>query len=122
MAEMIGSDSIKIGRKNVWEKVHADLTGGRELDMTGVTTEYDANEGYIPEGTPVILDGGAYKPLLAANLVADGPKIIGFLVEETHKDAPYAAVGVQGVINEDKLPFALDAAAKGAVAGAVVFQ
>ena len=121
MAEMISTDTIKTGGINVWEVIHADLTGGRELDMTGVTTEYDANGGYIPEGTPVILDAGAYKPLLAANLVADGPKIVGFLVYEVKATEPYAAIGVQGTINESKLPFALDAAAKAAVAGAVVF-
>lgn len=122
MAESVSSSSVKTGGSNVVEKMLSDLTGGRELDMTGVTTEYDANDGYIPEGTPVILDAGAYKPLLAANLVADGPKIIGFLFAEVHKDAPYASICVQGVVNEDKLPFALDAAAKAAVAGAIIFQ
>lgn len=122
MAEMISSTSIPSGTSNVIEKVLSDLSGGRELDLTGVTTEYDANDGYIHEGTPIILDGGAYKPLLAANLVADGPKIIGFLVYEVHKDKPYAAICTQGVVNEDKLPFALDAAAKAAVKGAIVFQ
>lgn len=123
MAEMISTDSIKTGGKNVWEKIHADLTGGRELDMTGVTTEYDANGGYIPEGTPIILDT-TYKPLLEAEkgAAADGPKVIGFLVAEVPVSAPYAAIGVQGVINEAKLPFVLDATSKTAVKGAIVFQ
>lgn len=117
MAEINSSQSVRTGGKNVFEVIHADLTGGRELDMTGVTTEYDANDGYIPEGTPIILDGADYKPLLEANKGsgADGPKVIGFLVAEVHKDKPFAAVGIQGVINEAKLPFVLDATSKTAV-------
>lgn len=122
MAESISSSSVKTGGKNVIEKMLADLTGGRELDMTGVTTEYDANDGYIPEGTPIWLDAGAYKPLLAANLVANGPSVVGFLFQEVHKDAPYASICVKGVVNEDKLPFAIDAALKAAVKGAIIFQ
>ena len=121
MAESVSSSSVKTGGNNVIEKMLADLTGGRELDMTGVTTEYDANDGYIPEGTPIILDT-TYKPLLAANLVADGPKIVGYLFAEVHKDAPYASICVKGIVNEDKLPFALDAAAKAATAGSIIFQ
>ena len=119
MAEVVSSSSLKTGGNNVVEKMHADLTGGRELDMTGVTTEYDANDGYIPEGTPVILDAGAYKPLLSANLVADGGKVIGILYQEVHKDKPFASICIQGVVNEDKLPFAINATVKGAVPGIV---
>lgn len=115
MAEMITSDNVKTGGSNVVEKLIADLTGGRELDMTGVTTEFDANQGYIPEGTPIILDAGAYKPLLSANLVADGPKAVGILYQEVPVSAPYASIAIKAVVNEAKLPFALDAAAKSAL-------
>ena len=118
MAESVSSGNVKTGGKNVVEVMHADLTGGRELDMTGVTTEYDANDGYIPEGTPIILDT-TYKPLLAANKASgvDGPKTIGILFAEVHKDEPYASICIQGVVNTAKLPFVLDATSISAMNG-----
>jgi hypothetical protein len=123
MAELISSGSYITGGKNVIEKMEQDLTGGRELDMTGVTDEFDATQGYIPEGTPIILDAGAYKPLLEADkgAGADGPKVIGFLYQEVHKDQPFASICVRGSVNESKLPFALDASSKTALAGAITF-
>lgn len=117
MAEMIGSGSTITGSGIVVTKVLADLSGGKELDMTGVTTEYDANQGYIPAGTPIIKDGAAYKPLLEANLVADGPKAIGVLFQDIKASEPYASITIRGVVTEAKLPFVLDAACKAALNG-----
>jgi hypothetical protein len=116
MAEIIGSDSVVTGGKNVVEKMLADIPGGLELDLTDVTTEYDS-DGYIPEGTPIILDAGDYKPLLAADLVADGAKVIGILYQEVPKAKPYASICIRGVVNEAKLPFAINATVKGALPG-----
>ena len=114
MAELNSSNNVKTGIKHVVERVVNDLPGGVELDMTGITTAYSANDDYIPEGTPIIKDSGAYKPLQAAALVADGPKIVGYLFREIPVSLPHASVVISGVVNEDKLPFTLDAAAKAA--------
>ncbi len=116
MAELNSSSTVKTGIKHVVEKVLADFPTGIELDMTGLTAAYSANDDYIPEGTPIILDT-TYKPLQAANLVADGPKIVGYLFREIPVSLPHAAVVIAGVVNEDKLPFALDTAAKAATPG-----
>jgi len=117
MAETVSENTVVTGSNVVVEKMLADIPGGKELDMTGVTTEYDSNDGYIPDGTPVILDSGDYKPLLQANLAADGAKVIGFLYKSVHKDKPFASVAIRGVVRESKLPFAINATVKGAVPG-----
>lgn len=116
MAESISGNTVKTGGKNVVEKMLADITGGVELDLTDVTDEYDS-DGYIPEGTPIYLDSGAYKPLLEDDLVADGPAVVGILFKEVPVTQPYASVCIRGVVNEDKLPFAVDAALKAALPG-----
>ena len=117
MAETISSSAVKTGGNGVIEKMLADLPGGAELDTSAVTTEYDANDGYVPEGTPIYKSGTDYLPLLAADLVANGPAVVGFLFQEVHKDQAYASICIRGVVNEDKLPFAVDAALKAAVPG-----
>jgi hypothetical protein len=116
MAEIIGSDSVVTGGKNVVEKMLADVPGGAELDLTGVTTEYDS-DGYIPEGTPIIVVSGKYRPLLEANLEADDDKVVGILYQEVPKAKPYASICIRGVVNEAKLPFAINATVKGALPG-----
>lgn len=121
MAELVSKDTIITGGKHVVEHMEQDLTGGRELDMTGA--DYSANQGWIPEGTPIILDGGSYKPLLEANKggAADGPKVIGFLFRSVKETQPFASICVRGSVNEAKLPFVLDASSKSALAGAITF-
>lgn len=116
MAETVKSNTVETGSNACVEKMIADIPGGKELDMSGVTTEYDANDGYIPDGTPIILDG-TYKPLLQANLVADASKVIGFLYKSVHKDTPFASIAIRGVVREAKLPFAINATVKTAVPG-----
>lgn len=116
MAELISEDSIETGGKEVVEKMLADLPGGVELDVTDVAAE----DTHIAEGTPIILDGGAYKPLIEANLAADAAKVVGILFREIPKAQPYASVCIRGVVNEAKLPFSITpqaAAVKGAVPG-----
>jgi hypothetical protein len=117
MGETIKTDTILTGSNNAVHSMLADIPGGVELDMTGITTEYDSNAGYIPDGTPIWNDNGAYKPLQEADLVANGPSVVGFLFQAVHKDRAYASVAIRGVVVEDKLPFAIDAALKAAVPG-----
>ena len=116
MAETIGGDTIKTGGSEVVEKMLADLPGGKSLDLSDVTDEYDA-DGMIPEGTPIFVDAGAYKPLLEADLVANGPAVVGILFREVPVANPDASICIRGVVNEDKMPFAVDAALKAALPG-----
>lgn len=117
MAETTSSNTVVTGSGVVVEKLLADLPGGKELDVSGVGTEYDANNGFIPDGTPIILDGADYKPLLAADLVADGAKVIGFLFQSIPVAKPFASIAIRGVVREAKLPFAINATVKGVVPG-----
>lgn len=95
----------------VVEKMLADIPGGKELDTTGITDDY------IAEGTPIWLDGAAYKPLTAAQLATEGGNVIGFLFREVKTTHAYASICIRGVVNEAKLPFAINAAVKAAVPG-----
>lgn len=117
MAEVVKQDTILTGSNVAVEKMIADIPGGVELDLTGFTTEFDSNAGFIPDGTPIWDDSGVYKPLTAAGLVANGPAVVGFLFQPVHKDKPFASVCIRGVVREAKLPFAIDAALKAAVPG-----
>lgn len=118
MAEIISSDSVKTGGKHVVEKMTADLPGGAELDLSQASaTEYDSNEGYVPEGTPIYKEGSAYRPLLSGDVgtALTEDKCVGVLFQDVHKDKPYASIVLRGVVNEDKLPFAINANIKAAL-------
>lgn len=114
--ETVKSNVVVTGSGTTWEKLFADIPGGRELVINDVT-EWDDNDGYIPDGTPIILDSGDYKPLIEADLATNGAKVIGFLYQSIKADMPAASIGIRGVIREAKLPFAINATVKGVVPG-----
>tara|TARA_R110000744_G_scaffold195512_1_gene314542 strand:+ start:6861 stop:7226 length:366 start_codon:yes stop_codon:yes gene_type:complete len=119
--ETIKSNTFQTGDNVAVHKMEQDLVGGVELDMTGLETAYAANADFIPDGTPIIDTAGVYSPLTAATLVADGPKVVGFLFQSIPVSAPHASVAIRGTVNEARLPFAIDAAVKTAVKGAISF-
>lgn len=114
MAEKIKGDSIVVGSNNVVHKLIADYPGGVELDVSGVGTEYNTNNGVIPAGTPIYKDAGAFKPMLASQ--AGGQVVgeetvytqpIGVLYIPVTVAEPYASIAIKAVVNESKMPFAL---------------
>lgn len=119
--ETIKTNTVLTGSNVAVHKMEQDIPGGVELDVSAVLTAYTDNAGFIPDGTPIVLDGGNYSPLTAATLVADGPKVVGFLYQAVSVDSPHASVAIRGTVNEARLPFEIDAALKAAVKGAITF-
>lgn len=119
--ETIKTNTFLTGDNIAVHKMEQDIPGGVELVVTGLESAYDANAGFIPSGTPIILDGSDYKPLTAATLIANADKTVGFLYQDIPVAAPHASVCIRGTVNEARLPFAINADVKSAVVGAISF-
>jgi len=95
------------------------------IDITaGFTQGTHYGEGFLPSGTPVakITDSGKFG-LYDADATDGRDELFGFTLtaQRVRNGDVIAPIFVHGRVNESKLPFAIDDAAKASVAGRIQF-